>query len=169
MHSLKQELKTERRALFDRWIFAQSKNGEKSISRSDLRDRFVTSLPELDSEFGKLLQSYLTRNKHLISMDKLNVYFNRDGASGSKFQAKIERNSKRRHEKEICDSKKKYKKERTEWFYNQWKETGQVPVNYPTFPEIRNSSEEDKFNQVHYQLPRNEALDNIGKIRKTRY
>ena len=161
--------KAERKGRFDGWLDVQSKMGDKSIRRTDLYNMFVASYPDLAGEFDGLLRSYMARNKHVISMDKVKVYFNVDGASTSKFQHKAARDSKRLHQKRLRDSRTEYNRERTDWFYSQWQSTGACPPHYPTFPEIQNASEEEKYNPVHYRLPDREPAEKSRKIENSRY
>ena len=169
MDSAKNHVMAERRGIFDGWLDVQSKIGDKSVRRMELAEIFARSYPELSGEYDSLLRSYMSRNKNVISMDKVMVYFNADGASTSKFQHKIARNSTRLHKKILRDSKREYNRERTEWFYSQWQSTGACPSQYPTFPEIRNVSEEEKYNEVHYRLPEREPVKKSRKLEQSRY
>jgi len=155
MNRITEELKKERRDVFDTWMDIECKLDVSSRSLSDVRADFGRLYPEYQDHFDNLMRSYLTRHAGKLSLDKFNnrIYFNKAGDNPSRFRFKSERNQKRKHEKTLRESKKTYEQEKAEWYYSQYQENGECPPAYPTFESIRLDSVKDKYNQEHYQPP----------------
>ena len=72
MNRINEELKKERREVFDGWMNIECKMEVEYLSLSDVRGDFGLLYPEYKDQFDNLLRSYLTRHSGKLSLNKFN-------------------------------------------------------------------------------------------------
>ena len=120
--------------VFDTWMESLFDLEHDSISWLDYTNMFKRDHRDLYGLLEQLLRSYQSRNRGRISINDIKrITFNLRKEPPSQFLYRTCRDFKRRHDKQMKESKRVYEKSKCDWYYEQYLRTGVVPQTYPTY------------------------------------
>ena len=123
-------------SVFDIWMESLFDLQRDSISWTDFTNMFKQDHSDLYGFLEQLLRSFQSRNRGRIAMNDIKrITFNLRKEAPSQFLYRTCRDVKRRHDKQMKESKRLYEKNKCDWYYDQYLRTGVVPEKYPTYSE----------------------------------